>query len=96
MYLSLRLVTDVDKRTTLRSHSLSAMQHVKFLQLPHILFQGRVLEKVIQHVTAQSLEGNINFHSSLRLWFPNFVSYLHEELDALVVTQEIVAQLHPL
>lgn len=73
MYSSLRLATDFDKGTTLHSHSLSAMQHVKLLQLPHILFQGRVLKKVIQHVTAQSLEGNINFHSSLHAFgFPIF------------------------
>lgn len=73
MYWSLRLVTDVDKRTRLHSHLLSAMQHVKFLQLPDILFQGRVLKKVIQHVTAQSLEGNIHFHSSLHAFgFPIF------------------------
>lgn len=88
---------------TLRGHSLSAMQHVHFLQLPHILFQGRVLKEVIQHVAAQSLEGNIRFRSALHAFrLPEFflarrpVSHLHEELDALVVTQEVVAQLHPL
>lgn len=73
MHSSLRLVTDVDKETTLRSHSLSAMQHVKFLQLPHILFQDWVLKKVVQHVTAQSLEGNINLQFSLHAFgFPIF------------------------
>lgn len=79
------------------------MQHVKFLQLPHVLFQGRVLIKVIQHVTAQSLTGDIDFHSSFRAFSVRIsgvarrhVSHLHEVFDTLVVAQEVVAQLHPL
>lgn len=48
-----------------RGHSLSAMQLVQSLQIPHILLQGWVLIKIIQHVTTQSLEGNVNFHFML-------------------------------
>lgn len=86
-------------------NSLSAMQVVEFLQLPHIPLQGRVLIKIIQHTTIKSLEGNVNFHFShtkftshpvSTLFRLHSVSYLHEELDMLVFSQEVFAEQHPL
>lgn len=86
-------------------NSLSAMQVVEFLQLPHIPLQGRVLIKIIQHTTIKSLEGNVNFHFShtkftshpvSTLFRLHSVSYLHEELDMLVFSQEVFAERHPL
>lgn len=84
-------------------HSLSAMQLVQFLQFFHILLQGWVLTEIIKHVTVQSLEGNVNFHSchtefsSLSGFHPfHYISYLREKFDMLVFSQEIFAETHPL
>lgn len=44
-------------------NSLSPMRLMEPLQLPHILLQGRVRVKVVQHTAVQSLEGNVRFHS---------------------------------
>lgn len=81
------------------------MQLIQFLQFPHILLQGWVHIKVIQHATIQSLEGHINFHFSHIKFSSNPVStsttahrisYLHEQFDMLVFPQEIFAESHPL
>lgn len=81
------------------------MQLVEFLQFPHILLQGWVLIKIIQHVTIQGLEGNINFHFSHikftshpvpTLFMEHYISYLHEQFDMLVFPQELFAESHPL
>lgn len=86
-------------------HSLSAMQLVQFLQIPHILLQDWVLIKIIQHVTIQRLEGNVNFNFShissahtpvSALFTEDYVSYLHEHFDVLVLPQEVFAESHPL
>lgn len=87
------------------SHSLSALQLVRFLQFPHILLQGWVLIKVIQHITIQSLErkvvchfSHIKFNSNPVSTFSieHFISYLHEQFDMLIFPQEIFAESHPL
>lgn len=81
------------------------MRLVQCLQLPHVLLQGWVHIKVIQHVTIQSLEGNVRFHfSHLKLGshpvsassLEHYISYLHEEFDMFVLPQEIFAESHPL
>lgn len=81
------------------------MQLVQFLQLLHILLQGRVLIQLVQHVTIQSLEGNVSFHSTqikhtshpvYTLSLVHYISYLQEKFDVLVLPQEVFAEGHPL
>lgn len=93
---------------SLFGHSLSAVQLVESLQFPHILLQGWMLIKIIQHVTAQTLEGNVHFsfcpcHTHFKFpshpastLFPLRVSYLHEQFDMFVFSQEVFAESHPL
>lgn len=81
------------------------MRLMELLQLPHILLQGRVRVKVVQHTAVQSLEGNVRFHSFHISLSSEPVSglprnimlpYLHEHFDMLVLPQEISAERHPL
>lgn len=85
------------------------MQLVQLLQLHQIPLQGRVLIKIIQHIAIQSLEGNVSFHlfhckNSPPTQFPPFffpfaqycTSYLHEDFDVLVFSQEVFAEGRPL
>lgn len=81
------------------------MQLVQFLQFPHIRLQGWVLIEIIQHVTVQSLKGNVNFHFShikitshpvSTLSLVHHIPYLHKQFDMLVFPQEVFAQGHPL
>lgn len=83
-------------------HSLPAMQLVDLLHFHHILLQGWVLIKIIQHVTTQSLEGNVSFYFPHIKFtahpFPcaSYTSYLNEEFDVLIFSQEVFAEKHPL
>lgn len=102
MYLSLRLVTDVDKQNKTAQSLTVGDAACKVSAAPSHLFPGPGAQK--GHPARNRTESGKKrpffaprFTPLLSQFLaPGPISYLHEELDALVVTQEIVAQLHPL